>query len=71
MKTVEALTELLQEQNIDIQPDEEITNYMDSFELLTFLIEIEERFGVKIMPEDFAGQSKTIETFAKIIDEKR
>jgi acyl carrier protein len=73
MEITEKLEELLKRFRPDtnIEKDKDLTNILDSFELLTLLIEIEEEFNVKISPEDLSGKVKNIETFTKLVESKR
>jgi len=49
-----------------------LDNHLDSFEIIQFIMAIEEEFGITLLPEDTESEEfRTIEGVIKIIERKK
>jgi len=49
-----------------------LDNHLDSFEIIQFIMAIEEEFGITLLPEDTESEEfRTIEGVIKIIESKK
>lgn len=78
MKPIDFLKEYLNEiKPIEMNDNEflkyrYLDNHLDSFEIIQFIMAIEEEFGITLLPEDTESEEfRTIEGVIKIIERKK
>ena len=78
MKPIDFLKEYLNEiKPIEMNDNEflkyrYLDNHLDSFEIIQFIMAIEEEFGITLLPEDTESEEfRTIEGAIKIIESKK
>lgn len=78
MKPIDFLKEYLNEiKPIEMNDNEflkyrYLDNHLDSFEIIQFIMAIEEEFGITLLPEDTESEEfRTIEGVIKIIESKK
>jgi len=78
LKPIDFLREYLSQINPVDMNDEDflryryLDNHLDSFEIIQFIMAVEEEFGISLLPEDTESEEfRTIEGVIKIIESKR